>query len=60
MVLKVLNFKFGFQGLEKVLNMVKMCIRYWKSMEILNGKEFLSIWAEFCCRQSTDAVVCNV
>ena len=43
MVLKVLNFKFGFQGLEKVLNMVKMCFRYWKSMEILNGKEFLSI-----------------
>jgi len=30
-----LNFKFGFQDLEKVLNLAKiMCIRYWKSMEI--------------------------
>jgi len=34
-VLKVLNFKIGFQDLEKVLNFAKMYIRYWKSMEIL-------------------------
>jgi len=27
-------------------------IRYWKSMEILNGKEIRSIWAEFNWRQS--------
>jgi len=36
---KVLNFKIGFQDLEKVLNLAIMCIRYWKSMEILNKKE---------------------
>jgi len=38
MVLKVLNFKIGFQDLEKVLNLAKMYFRYWKSMEMLNGK----------------------
>jgi len=32
---KVLNFKIGFQDLEKVWNLVKMYIRYWKSMEII-------------------------
>ena len=36
---KVLNFKIGFQDLEKVLNLAKMCIKCLKSMEILNGKE---------------------
>jgi len=35
---KVLNFKIGFQDLEKVLNFAKMYIRYWKSVEILYGK----------------------
>ena len=44
---KVLNFEIGFQDLEKVLNLTKMYIRYGKSMEILNGKEILHIWAEF-------------
>jgi len=44
---KVLNFKIGFQDLEKVLNFAKIYIRYWKSIEILNGKEISSIWAEF-------------
>ena len=48
---KVLNFKIGFQDLKKVLNLAKMYIRYWKSMEILNGKEIWSIWAEFYWRQ---------
>ena len=38
---KVLNLKIGFQDLEIVLNWAKMYIRYWKSIEILNGKE---IW----------------
>ena len=38
---KVLNFKIGFQDIEKVSNLAKMYIRYWKSMEILNWKE---IW----------------
>jgi len=41
---KVLNFKIGFQDLEKVLNLVKKYIRYWKNIEILNGKEIWSIW----------------
>jgi len=44
---KVFKFKIGFQDLEKVLNFAKTYIRYWKSMEILNGKEFSSIRAEF-------------
>ena len=35
----VLNFKIGFQDLEKVLNLAKMYIRYWKSMAILNSKK---------------------
>jgi len=35
---KVLNFKIGFQDLEKVLNLAKMYIKYWTSLEILNGK----------------------
>ena len=38
-VLKVLNFKIGFQDLEKVLNLAKMSLRYWKSIEIPNGKD---------------------
>jgi len=36
---KVLNFKISFQDLEKVLNLAKMPFRYWKSMEIPNGKD---------------------
>ena len=51
-LLKLLDFKTGFQYLEKVLNLAKMCIRYWKSVEVLYGKEISSIWAEFCWRQS--------
>jgi len=27
-----MNFKIGFQDLEKVLNFAKMYIRYWKSV----------------------------
>jgi len=50
---KVLDFKIGFQDHEKVLNLAKMHIRYWKGMEILNGKEISSIWAEFYWRQNT-------
>ena len=30
----------------------KMCNSYWKSMEILNGKEIRSIWAKFYYKQS--------
>jgi len=30
-IAKVLKFKIGFQDLEKVLNLAKMYIRYWKS-----------------------------
>jgi len=30
-----LNFKIGFEDLEKVLELVRICIKYWKSMEIL-------------------------
>jgi len=56
---KVLNFKIGFQDLEKVLNFAKMYIRYWKSMDLLNGKEISSIWAEFYWRQST-SFLCSV
>ena len=33
-VLKVLNCDIGFQDLEKVLNLTKMYMKYWKSMEI--------------------------
>jgi len=57
---KVLNFKIGFQDLEKVLSLAKMYARYWKSMEILNRKEILNILAEFYWRQSTYAVLCDV
>jgi len=32
---KLLNFKIGFQDLEKVFNLAKMYIRCWKGMEIL-------------------------
>jgi len=49
---KVLNFKIGFQDLEKVLNLAKMYIGYWKSFEIPNRKEIWSIWAEFYWSQS--------
>jgi len=42
---------FIFQDL-KVLNLAKFYIKYWKNMEILNGKEIRSIWAEFSWRQS--------
>ena len=52
-VLKVLNFKIGFQDLEKVLNLAKMYVRYWKSMQILNGKEIRSIWTYFHWRKSS-------
>jgi len=31
---KVLNCEIGFQDLEKVLNLGKMYVKYWKSMEI--------------------------
>jgi len=34
-VLKKLNFNIGFQDLEKVLKLATICIKYWKSMEIL-------------------------
>jgi len=47
---KVLNFKIGFQDLEKVFNFATMYIMYWKSMEIWNYKEISSIWAEFYWR----------
>jgi len=61
---KVLNFKIGFQDLdgfqEQVLNLPKMRIRYWKSVEILNGKEILSTWAQFYWRRRSYAVSCNV
>jgi len=50
---KVLNFKIDFQDLKKVSNLAKIYIRYWKSMEILNGKEIWSIWTVFYWRQST-------
>jgi len=44
-VLKVLDFEICFQDLEKVLNLAKMFIKYWKSMEILNS----AIWLyKFC------------
>ena len=45
--------EIGFQSLEKLLNLAKMYIKYWKSMEILNGKAIRSIWAGFYWRQST-------
>jgi len=34
---KVLNCEIGFQDLEKVLNLAKMCVKYWKSMDILHS-----------------------
>jgi len=34
---KVFNCKIGFQYLEKVSNLAKMYMKYWKSMEILNS-----------------------
>ena len=34
---KVLNCEIGFQDLEKVLNLAKMYIKYWKSMQIRNS-----------------------
>jgi len=43
---KVLNFKIGFQDLEKVLNLAKMSLRYWKSMEIPSRKDMRSVWVE--------------
>ena len=49
---KSIELQIGVQDLEKVLNLAKMCIRYWKSVEVLYGKEISSIWAEFCWRQS--------
>ena len=49
---KVLNFKIGFQDLEKILNLAKVYIKYWRSVEILNGKEIRNTWAEFYWRQS--------
>jgi len=36
---KVLNFKIGFQDLEKVLNLAKMSLRFGISIEIPNGKD---------------------
>jgi len=34
---KKLKYEIGFQDLEKVLNLDKMCIKYWKSVEIPNS-----------------------
>jgi len=35
--MKVLNCEISFQDLEKVINLAKMYIKYWKSMEIPNS-----------------------
>jgi len=48
-----MDFKIGFQDLEKVLKLAKICVKYWKTMEIQNWKEIWSIWAEFYWRQGT-------
>jgi len=37
---KALKFKISFQDLEKVLNLAKMHIRYWKRME--RNQKYLS------------------
>jgi len=42
----------SIKDLEEVLKLAKICVKYWKSMEIPNGKEIRSIWAEFHWRQS--------
>jgi len=39
-----LNFEISFEGLENVLNLAKMYMKYWKSMESLNS----AIWLKFC------------
>jgi len=39
---KVLNFKIGFQDLEKVLNLAKMYMKYWICMKILMEKSEVS------------------
>jgi len=33
-----MDFKIGFQDLEKVLKLAKICVKYWKTMEIQNWK----------------------
>jgi len=42
-VLKVLNFKIGFQDFEKVLNLAKLSLRYWK-------KSWNSKWKRSECK----------
>ena len=37
MVFEVLSREIGFLDFEKVLNLAKMYITYWKSIEILNS-----------------------
>jgi len=41
-----IEFQIWFQDLEKVLNLAKMSPRYWKSMEIPNGKNIRSVWVK--------------
>jgi len=38
-ILKELDYEISFQDLEKVLNLAKIYMKYWKSIEIVKGKE---------------------
>jgi len=59
-VFKVLNCEIGFQDLEKVLNLAKMYIKYWKSMEIPNSTGCLFKFCSLVANDSFPNVFCNV
>ena len=67
-VLKVLTKYWISKSVFNTLNVLKsakICVTYWKSMEILNEKEIWSVWAEFYWRQSISSfmqcyALCNV
>jgi len=49
--------KSVFKILKKYWIWPKWCVKYWKSMEILNGKEIWNIRAEFNWRQSMQFII---
>jgi len=42
--IKSIEFENQFSRPWKNIEIAKICVKYWKSMEIQNGKEIWSIW----------------
>ena len=50
---KSIEFQNRFSRPWQSIQMAKICIKYCKSMEIIDGNEIWSIWAQFYWRQSS-------